>query len=308
MKIDIGKLPSVNGIYKANEPLKKYTWLNVGGPADVMLFPAKIEDFTDFMRNRPQGLPVTVIGAGSNLLVRDGGVDGVVIKLNCREFTAHERITGELYSFGAGLLNGKLKKILPEKELGGLEFISSIPGTIGGLLRTNAGCFGSEISDVFEKALAVDGKGNLITVKKEDMHFSYRHSDFPSDWIFISVVFRYEKKSGAEILKIINEHETYRKEHQPQGIRTAGSTFKNPEGYKAWELIKQVGGCELKIGGACFSQKHCNFLQNDGTATAADIESLGEEIRRRVKEKFGINLEWEIEIIGRKKKSEDDSK
>lgn len=306
MKIDVEKLPQTDGIYKINEPLKKYTWLNVGGPADVMFFPAKIADFMTFMKRKPEELPVTVIGAGSNLLVRDGGVEGVVIKLNCKDFTAHEKLAEGVYSFGAGLLNGKLKKILPEKELGGLEFISSIPGTIGGLLRTNAGCFGSEISDVFEKAFAVDGKGNLITVKKEDIHFSYRHGDFPSDWIFLSVVFRYEKKSGAEILKTINEHETYRKEHQPQHIRTAGSTFKNPEGCKAWELIKQAGGCELKIGGAGFSPKHCNFLENDGTATAEDIENLGEEIRRRVKEKFGINLEWEIEIIGRRKTAGDD--
>lgn len=299
------KLPKVRGIYKIGEPLKKYTWLNVGGPAEVMFFPADEEDLQKFMREKEKTLTITVIGGGANLLVRDGGIDGVVVKLSNKSF-ADVRIEGEKVYCGAGLLNVSLKKILPEKEIGGLEFICSIPGTIGGLLYTNAGCFGSEIADVLTEATVMDKTGRIFKVGKDDFHFSYRCSKFPSDWIILEVCLQGKKEKSANISAKISEQETYRKNHQPQNIRTAGSTFKNPKGKKAWELIKNVGGTELKIGGVGFSAIHCNFLQNDGTATASDIERLGEEIRRRVKLQTGENLEWEIKIIG-KKGNEDDT-
>jgi len=295
---EMKNLPVVRGVYRLNESLKKYTWLNVGGPAEVMFFPEDVEDLQSFLQQNNKNLPVTVIGGGSNLLVRDGGIKGVVIKLSNKSFVSC-RLDGEKLYCGAGLLNVSLKKFLPRNCLGGLEFLCSIPGTAGGLLYTNAGCFGKETADVLEKATVMNGEGEIFEVPADDFNFSYRHSNFPADWIILNVCLRGKKETAENIAELIKEQVLYRQEHQPQNIRTAGSTFKNPAGYRAWELIKDAGGCELKIGGAGFARKHCNFLENDGTATADDIEKLGEEIRRRVRNRTGVNLEWEVKIIGK---------
>lgn len=295
--LDINSLPTVRGQYKIAEPLRQYTWLNVGGPAEVMFFPEDEEDLRYFLQNRPQNCNVFVIGGGSNLLVRDGGIAGVVIKLSAPAFM-QKNIEGNILHCGAGCPNFSLKNIVTQNGLGGLEFLCSIPGTLGGALRSNAGCFGSDISKVLQYAKVMNAKGEILTVKPDDFHFGYRHSDFPADWIILGVGLRFDKTAVAEVQKKVADNDEYRRTHQPQGIRTAGSTFKNPEGYRAWELIKQCGGDVMQFGGAKMSEKHCNFLQNDGSATAADIEKLCTEIAAAVKRQTGVELELEIKKIG----------
>ena len=292
-------LPQVQGEYKINEPLKKYTWLNVGGNADVMFFPEDEKDLQNFLQQNEAKLPVFVLGGGSNLLVRDGGISGVVIKLSSPSF-AGWKFEGGILAVGCGLKNAALKKILLENEIGGLEFICSIPGSIGGLVRSNAGCFGSDLAKVLLKAKVIDGQGKIFEVPAEDFHFDYRHSDFPADWILLQLFLKTEKSAAEKIKNIIDQNAAYRREHQPQNVRTAGSTFKNPENGRAWELIKKVGGCDLRVGGASFSPQHCNFLINDGSATAADLEQLGLEVQKLVKAQTGVNLQWEVKVIGRK--------
>lgn len=299
--IDIKALPKVKGEYKFAEPMKRHTWLNVGGNAEVMFFPHDKDDLQYFLQNIDEKIPVFVLGGGSNLLVRDGGIDGVVIKLKNKNFASIGYDDGLLVC-GAGLQNGNLKKFLIEHEIGGLEFICSIPGTIGGLVRSNAGCFGSELVNVLEKAVVMNRKGDVFEVNPEEFHFSYRHSDFPADWIILELVFKTVKSTAEQVNQTITEQAEYRRTHQPQNIRTAGSTFKNPPQSAAWKLIKAVGGDTLKIGGASFSPQHCNFLVNDGTASAEDIETLGNTVIERVKKQENISLVWEVKIIGKHKK------
>lgn len=296
-KLNINMLPKVRGKYKIAEPLRQYTWLNVGGPAEVMFFPEDEEDLRNFLLNKPQNSEVFVIGGGSNLLVRDGGIAGFVIKLASAEF-AKKTLQDNILYCGAGCLNFSLKQTVVENGLGGLEFLCSIPGTIGGALRSNAGCFGGDISKVLEYARVMNKNGEILTVKAEDFHFGYRSSDFPPDWIILGVGLRFEKTDVSEVQNKVAENDEYRRTHQPQGIRTAGSTFKNPEGNAAWKLIKQCGGDVMQFGGAKMSEKHCNFLQNDGTATAADIEKLCGEIANAVKQQTGVELELEIKKVG----------
>ena len=293
------KLPEVEGKYKFNEPLKKYTWLNVGGPAEVMFFPKDEADLQYFLQNKPKELPVFVIGSGSNLLVRDGGLKGVVVKLDTPAF-AQWKIDDNALCVGGGLKNTALKNILLQNQIGGLEFICSIPGSIGGLVRSNAGCFGGELSNVLLKALVIDGSGKIFEVLPEKFNFAYRHSDFPADWIELRLYLKTVQAAAEQIAEIIAKNAAYRQEHQPQGVRTAGSTFKNPANGRAWEFIKNAGGCGLHIGGASFAEKHCNFMLNDGSASAADLENLGEAVRKRVYEQTGVKLEWEVKVIGEK--------
>ena len=293
------KLPEVRGLYKFNEPLKNYTWLNVGGPADVMYFPKDTADLQYFLQHKPDDLEVFVLGGGANLLVRDAGINGVVIKLDDKSFS-EITVKNDMVVCGAGLLNNVLKKTVISQGLGGLEFLCSIPGCLGGALRSNAGCFGREFSDVLIEAEIIDGNGNLFTVNKDDFHLSYRHSDFPCDWIVLKLCLRYDKKDSSEVAAVIAEQAEYRKTHQPQGIRTAGSTFKNPPNMRAWELIKNSGADTLKFGGAKLSSQHCNFLHNDGTASAADIEKLCNEVIAKVENKYGVRLDMEVKIVGRR--------
>lgn len=295
----ISELPDVKGNYKFGELLKNYTWLNVGGPADVMFFPENIADLQNFLRNKSADMDVFVLGGGSNLLVRDGGIKGAVIKLSAKEF-CQIKIYDDKVECGAGLLNNMFRKTVAEKGLGGLEFLCSIPGSLGGALRSNAGCFGKEISDVLLSAKVIDGKGNIYEVSKDDFNFAYRHSDFPEDWIVWEVALKYDKKDSQEVSDLIAEHAEYRRAHQPQGIRTAGSTFKNPPQMRAWELIKNSGADKFQFGGARMSPQHCNFLQNDGTASAADVEKLCDEVVKAVKNSSGVGLELEVKKVGRR--------
>ena len=290
-------LPIVRGKYKENVPLSKYTWFGVGGPAEVMFFPEDEDDLATFMKTKPYNLPVFIIGGGSNLLVRDGGIPGVVIKLDNKNFK--KMTIGEnTITLGAGYRNKDLRKTLIDKGIGGLEFLCSIPGLIGGSVKTNAGCFGSEVKDFIISATIVDGSGEKKTIGVSDLMLSYRSSFFPEDWIITSITFKTYPDLAANISKKLDEHKAYRVKNQPYNEKTAGSTFKNPEGLKAWELIKKSGCSDLNINGAKVSDKHCNFLINTGNATAKDIETLGETIIQKVREQTSITLEWEVKRMG----------
>ena len=296
----INSLPEVRGKYIENVKLSKHTWFGVGGPAEVMFIPEDYEDLKMFLLKKPSAVPVTVIGGGSNLLVRDGGILGVVIKLDS-PFFKQIKVDGKSVKIGAGAINGDLKKVLIENEIGGLEFIVSVPGRIGGLLRTNAGCFGGSVSEVLESAKIMNDWGEIYDVDKSDFNFSYRSSMFPENWIILEATFKGVHKDAKEIKATIDEHKKYRTANQPINKKTAGSTFKNPDGLAAWKLISDAGCRGLKVGDAEVSDKHCNFLINNGNASAQDIEELGELIVKKVKEKTSITLEWEVRRMGVKK-------
>lgn len=293
--IDI--LPKVRGSYTKNVNLSKYTWFGVGGPAEIFYIPKDADDLSFFLKNKPYNLPVSVIGGGSNLLVRDGGVPGIVIKLDSPFFKKIEFSENRI-TCGAGVKNAELKKIMMDNLFGGLEFLCSIPGVIGGSVKTNAGCFGSTVKDVILEAQIINGQGEIKTVMVDDLMLSYRNSLFPDDWIIISITFKTIPSTVENIKKILDEHKAYRVKNQPYNEKTAGSAFRNPQGLKAWELIKNSGCAELKIGGAKVSEKHCNFLINTGKASAHDIETLGDTIIKKVKEQTTVTLEWEIKRLG----------
>lgn len=295
------RLPAVRGRYSVNADLSKISWFRVGGPAEVSFRPKDFDDLVGFLRARPNDLPVTVIGVGSNLLIRDGGIEGVVIRLG-RGFAGIEPIPGApRIRCGAAALDVNVAQVACTAGIGGLEFLTGVPGTIGGALRMNAGAFGGEIKDVLVSAEAVGPNGRRRVFSGAELGFAYRHCELPDDWIF----------TGAELVgvceapqQVQSRLEAIRKEReatQPIRSRTGGSTFKNPESGKgrAWELIDRAGCRGLTRGAAQISEKHCNFLVNRGNATAADLEALGEEVRRRVAETTGVTLEWEIRRFGR---------
>ncbi len=292
----IERLPVVRGRYSANAPLEKITWFRVGGPAEVMFRPADVDDLSEFLSSLAPDIDVTVIGVGSNLLVRDGGVQGVVIRLG-RGF-ARIVVEDDLVTVGAGALDINVALVAEESGLGGLEFLCGIPGTIGGGLRMNGGAYGSEFRDIFVSARAIDKSGNLHKLSASDMGFSYRHTEVPADWLFIDAILQGRIEPRPKITQRMSEIKASREDSQPVRTPTGGSTFANPSGAKAWELIDQAGCRGLRRGGAMVSEKHCNFLINTGEATAADLEGLGEEVRRRVFEQSGVTLEWEIQRIG----------
>jgi UDP-N-acetylmuramate dehydrogenase len=292
----IDRLPAVRGRLTADAPLANVTWFRVGGPAEVLFKPADADDLSDFLAGCPADVPVTVIGVASNLLVRDGGVPGIVIRLG-RAF-ADITVDGSEITAGAAALDLNVANAARDAGIAGLEFLSGIPGTIGGALRMNGGAYGRELSDVIVSATATDRSGKRHALSREDLGLSYRHSDVPEDWIFTSAVLRGHPGDHAEISHRMHEISASRAESQPVRARTGGSTFANPPGEKAWALIDRAGCRGLIIGGAQVSEKHCNFLLNLGTATADGLESLGEEVRRRVYETSGIQLRWEIHRIG----------
>lgn len=292
----IDRLPPVEGTYEENALLKNMTWFRVGGPAEILYKPAEVSDLAAFLTRRPQDVPVTILGVGSNVLVRDGGIPGVVIRLG-RSF-AKVSVDGDLVRAGAGAPDVSVALAARDAGVAGLEFLRGVPGTIGGALRMNAGAYGREIADVLVEATALDLDGNERRFSAEEFGFSYRHSEIDDDWIFTEAVLRGQRDDPAAIAARMEEISEARVESQPVKSRTGGSTFKNPVGKKAWELIDQAGCRGLRIGGAHISQQHCNFLINDGDALAADLEALGEEARARVKQTTGVDLEWEIRILG----------
>ena len=292
----IDRLPPVRGRLDEDVPLASIAWFRVGGPAEVMFRPADRDDLCAFLAARPADVPVTVIGLASNLLVRDGGVPGVVIRLG-RE-CAQIGIDDGVVRAGAGASDVNVSRASCDAGLGGLEFLSGIPGAIGGAVRMNAGAYGREIKDVLIDAEAVGADGTVHRIDAPSLGFTYRHCDAPEDWIFTEARLRGAPDLPARIAERMSKIAVARKESQPIRTRTGGSTFKNPPGLKAWELIEQAGCRGLLRGGAQVSPMHCNFLINTGTATAADLEGLGEDVRRRVRENSGVELEWEIKRIG----------
>lgn len=292
----IDRLPKVRGRLVENAPLAPLTWFRVGGPAEVLFKPADIGDLTSFLTAKPADIPVTVLGVGSNLLIRDGGVRGVVIRLG--KGFAEVAVQDEILFAGAGALDTTVAQAAAEAGLGGLEFLSGIPGTIGGGLRMNAGAYGREIRDVLLAVTAIDLSGQHFEMTGAELGLSYRHCDAPEDWIFLHATLAATPADPAEIRARMAEIKAKREESQPIRTRTGGSTFANPPGAKAWELIDRAGCRGLKRGAAMVSELHTNFLVNLGGATAADIEGLGEEVRRRVFEMSGIRLDWEIRRIG----------
>ncbi len=292
----IDRLPPVKGGYTASAPLAKTTWFRVGGPAEVLYRPKDIDDLTAFLAAKPGDVPVTVIGVASNLLVRDGGVPGVVIRL--ADGFSDIAVDGDCLRAGGGASNLKVANAARDAGLAGLEFLSGIPGSIGGSARMNAGAFGGEVSGVFVSATALDGHGDLHHADPAAMGYAYRHSTAPEDWIFVDVVLRGRAGDRDAIAARMDEIKSIRDAGQPSKTPTGGSTFINPPGHRAWELIDKAGCRGLTRGGARVSEKHCNFLINTGGATAADIEGLGEEVRRRVFDSTGISLDWEIRRIG----------
>lgn len=292
----IARLPKVRGEYVPGFDLARITWFKVGGPAEVLYKPADDKDLASFLARRPVDFPITIIGVGSNLLVRDGGVPGVVIRLG-RPF-AGIKIHGTDLRVGAGAMAIEVARAALEAEIEGLEFLSGIPGSIGGTVRMNAGAYGVEMKDVVTGAKAVDTLGEIHSLGPDDFGFDYRRSGFPDDWIVFEASLKGRRGRHADIGRRMAFIQSERETTQPVRIATGGSTFKNPPGAKAWELIEKAGCRGFSHGGARVSDKHCNFLVNTGTATAADLEALGEEVRARVKEATGFELEWEIRRIG----------
>ncbi|HVT24778.1 MAG TPA: UDP-N-acetylmuramate dehydrogenase [Rhizomicrobium sp.] len=289
-------LPAVRGSYTENAPLKDLVWFRAGGNAEMLFRPADANDLAAFLSEKPEGLPVSVIGVGSNLLVRDGGIPGVVIRLPAAFGKATAE--GNRIRAGAAALDANVARLAADNGIAGLEFLRGIPGTIGGALRMNAGCYGSEIKDILVEATALDGNGNIVKLTRADMGFTYRKSAVPDDYIFIEAVFEGARGAPDDIRARMNKLVEDREASQPVKTKTGGSTFKNPEGHKAWQLIDEAGCRGLKRGDAQVSEKHCNFLINTADAKAADIEGLGEEVRARVKAKSGVTLEWEIKRVG----------
>jgi len=289
-------LPPVRGTYSFGAALKDLVWFRAGGAAEVLYRPADADDLATFMAARPTDIHVGVIGVGSNLLVRDGGIPGVVIRLPAAFGTVSTE--GVRLRAGAAALDAAVSRKAADAGIAGLEFLRGIPGTIGGALKMNAGCYGTEIKDIFVEALAIDGRGDKHALKPADMGFTYRKSDLPEDFIFVEAVFEGTRDDPSEVRQRMEDLLARREASQPIKSRTGGSTFKNPPGHKAWQLIEEAGCRGLRVGEAQVSELHCNFLINLGNASAAEIEALGEEVRARVKEKFGVELEWEIKRVG----------
>jgi UDP-N-acetylmuramate dehydrogenase len=289
-------MPKCRGRLTADAPLAQVTWFRVGGPAEVLFRPADADDLAEFLERLPKDVPVTLIGVASNLLVRDGGVPGVTIRLG-RGF-ADIDCAGDTLTVGAAALDLNVAMVARDAGVAGLEFLSGIPGTVGGALRMNGGAYGREMADVLVAAQAVGRDGARLTFSNEQMGFTYRHSDAPTDCVFTGAVLRGVPGDRLEIARRMAEIAEKRVDSQPVRSRTGGSTFKNPDGRKAWELIDKAGCRGLSIGDAQVSEMHCNFLINQGNARAADLEALGEEVRRRVFENSGVTLEWEIKRVG----------
>ena len=292
----LDRLPPVRGDYASAVPMARHTWFGVGGPAEIIFSPADRDDLASFLAACPADVPVLTVGAGSNLLVRDGGIAGVVIRTPAHmTAVSHE---GDVVTAGAGALDADVARHAARAGLAGLEFLIGIPGTVGGGLRMNAGAYGGEFRDVVIRAHGVDRSGRAFSATPDEMGMGYRHSDAPADWIFTHAEFRATPGDATAIKARMKEIVASRGDAQPRGVRTGGSTFANPPGGKAWQEIDAAGCRGLEIGDALVSEKHCNFLINRGSASAHDIESLGETVRHRVAARGGPALRWEIRRVG----------
>ena len=294
------KLPPARGRIVRDEPLAPFTWLRVGGPADVLFLPQDEDDLAGFLAGLDPAVPVTVLGVGSNTLVRDGGVEGVVIRLG-RPFAAIEPKGGARIYAGAAALDAQLAKAAAQAGIGKLEFYTGVPGTVGGALVMNAGCYGQETKDVLVEAYALTRTGERLTLSNAEMGFSYRKSAAAVEGglIFLGGLFEGYADEPAAVLQRMETITARREASQPIREKTGGSTFKNPPGHSAWKLVSDAGWRGRPVGGAMFSPLHSNFLINTGSATAADLEALGEAVRKDVRSKFDVQLDWEIKRIGR---------
>jgi len=297
----IDTLPPVRGKLSADVPLAPYTWLRVGGPAEVLFMPKDEADLAHFLSSTPDDIPVTILGVASNIIIRDGGIKGVVVRLG----PAFGKVTtdGLTVRAGAAALDNRVAKEAAKAGIAGLEFYAGIPGTIGGALRMNAGCYGTETKDVLIEAIALDRTGRRLVMPLSELGYSYRHSKAPNDLIFVQAVFKGTADEPAAITARMADITSRREESQPIREKTGGSTFKNPDqvqsgGRGAWKVIDDAGGRGFKVGGAQMSEKHCNFMINTGEATAADLEQLGETMIAKVRETQGVDLEWEVKRIG----------
>lgn len=299
----LDRLPPVRGKIVADEQLAPFTWFRVGGPADALFLPKDEADLAEFLSKLDPIIPVTVLGAASNVIVRDGGIAGVVVRLG--PSFGKVAANGLRVTAGAAALDARVSVAAANVGIAGMEFFSGVPGTIGGALRMNAGCYGRETKDVLVEAYALDRKGKRVTLKNADFHFSYRHTEAAEDLIFVEALFEGTKDEPAAILERIEALKSRRETTQPIREKTGGSTFANPDPpgtpnqRSSWKLVDEAGMRGARRGGAQVSELHCNFLLNVGDATAADIEGLGEDVRAAVKKKSGVELRWEIKRIGR---------
>ena len=287
----------VRGKLKANAPLAPLVWFKSGGPAERLFEPADLDDLTGFLEQLDPATPVMALGLGSNLIVRDGGVPGVVVRLG-KPFARVERLDETTLRCGGGASGILVSSAARDAGIGGIEFLRSIPGTVGGFVRMNGGAYGSEVKDILLEADVVLRSGEVRTLTLEELGYTYRHSELPDGAIVVSATFRGFPKEPAEVQAEMDRIARAREESQPLRSRTGGSTFKNPLPQKAWQVVDAAGCRGLTLGGAQVSEKHCNFLLNFGSATSADIENLGEEVRRRVCEHSGVELQWEIQRVG----------
>ena len=294
-------LPHVRGRLILDEPLAPFTWFRVGGPADLLFLPADDADLTEFLRALPPEVPRTVLGVGSNVIVRDGGIEGVVIRLAGRQFAEiHVDQVDSSLIVTPGALDGAVARAAAKAGIAGLEFYAGIPGTIGGALTMNAGCYGAETRDVLKTAWGVDGAGELRAWSIGDFGYSYRHSDLAdSGMIWLGAILQGRRDDPAVIQATMDQITARREATQPIREKTGGSTFRNPPGQSAWKLVDEAGWRGKLFGGAMFSAQHANFMINTGEATAADLEGLGEAVRADVAARTGVLLEWEIKRIGR---------
>jgi UDP-N-acetylmuramate dehydrogenase len=294
------RLPQVRGRLVRDEPLAPFTWLRVGGPADVLFLPKDEQDLADFLSAIDPAVPVTVLGVGSNTLVRDGGVEGVVVRLG-RPFAQVEALDGARVRAGAAALDAQVAKAAAAAGVAGLEFYTGVPGSIGGALVMNAGCYGSETKDVLVEAYALDRAGNRVLLSNADMGYTYRKSAAAAErWLaFTGALYQGTPDDPAAVTARMEAITARREASQPIREKTGGSTFKNPEGHSAWRLVDEAGWRGKPFGGAMFSPLHSNFLINTGEATAADLEGLGEAVRADVLGKLGVRLDWEVKRIGR---------
>ncbi|MCX7676493.1 MAG: UDP-N-acetylmuramate dehydrogenase [Alteraurantiacibacter sp.] len=296
-------MPPVRGRLTPQAPLDKLVWFKSGGAADWLFEPADLDDLTSFLAQLPENMPVMALGLGSNLIVRDGGVPGVVVRLG-KAFSSVEVRREQVLECGGGASGILVASTARDHGIAGMEFLRGIPGTVGGFVRMNGGAYGREVADILVDCDVVLRGGVCVNIPKADLGYSYRHSRLPDEAIVVAARFKGEPGDPAAIAAEMDRIAGEREASQPLRSKTGGSTFKNPDpalsgGRKAWQLVDEAGCRGLALGGAQVSEKHANFLINTGNATSADIEGLGEEVRRRVAERTGINLEWEIKRVGR---------
>ena len=292
----LDRLPKVRGSLRADVPLAPFTWLRVGGAAEALFIPKDEADLAHFLSSTPDDIPVQILGVASNTLVRDGGVKGVVIRLG--PAFGNVSTDGLRVTAGAAVLDKTVAKKAATAGIAGLEFYAGVPGTIGGALRMNAGCYGSETKDILQSVVAIDRTGRRQLMSLEDMQYSYRHCGADKDLIFTEAVFEGTPDTPSAILARMDDITAKREGSQPIREKTGGSTFKNPEGHSSWKLIDEAGCRGLRVGGAQMSEQHCNFMINADGATAEDLEKLGETVRARVLETQGVELQWEVRRIG----------